>query len=66
MMKPKFASSHDFLSVHHEYFVGTFASILLCPPTFKCLATLLGGRTVFKVGGGFEILPVENGADLRQ
>ena len=41
MMKPKFALSHDFLSVHHEYFVGTFASILLCPPTFKCLATLL-------------------------
>ena len=22
MMKPKFALSHDFLSVHHEYFVG--------------------------------------------
>ena len=40
-MKPKFALSHDFLSVHHEYFVGTFASILLCPLTFKCLATLL-------------------------
>ena len=35
MMKPKFASSHDFLSVHHEYFVGTFASILLCPPHFQ-------------------------------
>ena len=32
MMKPKFALTHDFLSVHHEYFVGTFASILLCPP----------------------------------
>ena len=29
MMKPKFALSRDFLSVHHEYFVGTFASILL-------------------------------------
>ena len=41
MMKLRFALSHDFLSVHHEYFVGTFASILLCPPTFKCLATLL-------------------------
>ena len=27
MMKPKFALFHDFLSVHHEYFVGTFASI---------------------------------------
>ena len=26
----------------------------------------IGGRTVFKVGGGFEILPGENGADLRQ
>ena len=25
-----------------------------------------GGRTVFKVGGGFEILPGESGADLRQ
>ena len=25
-----------------EYFVGTFVSILLCHPTFKCLATLLG------------------------
>ena len=23
-----------------------------------------GGRTVFKVGGGFEILPGESGADL--
>ena len=34
-MKPKFALSHDFLSVHHEYFVGTFASILLCPPHFQ-------------------------------
>ena len=25
MMKPKFVLSHDFLSVHHEYFVGIFA-----------------------------------------
>ena len=25
-----------------------------------------GGRTVFKVGSGFEILPGESGADLRQ
>ena len=25
-----------------------------------------GGRTVFKVGGGFEILPGESGADSRQ
>ena len=25
-----------------------------------------GGRTVFKVGGGFEIFPGEIGADLRQ
>ena len=25
-----------------------------------------GGRTVFKVGAGFEILPGESGADLRQ
>ena len=25
-----------------------------------------GGRTVFKVGGGFEIVPGESGADLRQ
>ena len=25
-----------------------------------------GGRTVFKVGGGFEILPGGSGADLRQ
>ena len=25
-----------------------------------------GGRNVFKVGGGFEILPGERGADLRQ
>ena len=25
-----------------------------------------GGRTVFKVGGGFEILPGESGVDLRQ
>ena len=25
-----------------------------------------GGRIVFKVGGGFEILPGESGADLRQ
>ena len=25
-----------------------------------------GGRTVFKVSGGFEILPGESGADLRQ
>ena len=25
-----------------------------------------GGRTVFKVGGGFEILPGESGAHLRQ
>ena len=25
-----------------------------------------GGRTVFKVGGGFEILPGESGADLGQ
>ena len=32
MMKPKFALSHDFLLVHHKYFVGTSASILLCPP----------------------------------
>ena len=32
MMEPKFVLSHEFLSVHHEYFVGTFASILLCPP----------------------------------
>ena len=25
-----------------------------------------GGRTVFKFGGGFEILPGESGVDLRQ
>ena len=25
-----------------------------------------GGRTVFKVGGGFEILPGESRTDLRQ
>ena len=25
-----------------------------------------GGRIVFKAGGGFEILPGESGADLRQ
>ena len=51
MMKPKFALSHDFLSVHHEYFVGTFASNLLCPPTFKCLATLLPkNHVVFSSG----------------
>ena len=25
-----------------------------------------GGRTIFKVGGGFEILPGKSGADLRQ
>ena len=25
-----------------------------------------GGRTVFKVGGRFEILPGESGVDLRQ
>ena len=30
----------------------------------QCFET--GGRTVFKVGGGFEILPGESGADLRQ
>ena len=50
MMKPKLVLSHDFLSVHHEYFVGTLsASILLCPPHFQIsgYATVREDQTLF-------------------
>ena len=43
-MKPKFVLVHDFFSVHHDYFVGTFASILLSrlPPVSNVWLRTLG------------------------